>query len=172
MDHTMNIHLFHSRYSRVSGEIGTLPDIKGGILKTTIGNSVERLSDSSAIARVEIDVLAVPKDSKVLKDFAFRLGITVEGIFKWDASEETPDFSDDALSSTLSQSLYAMGVIELRDIAQKLGYSNINLPWDISVLSQKSKGKITRAPRKPVSTKRVTKAVTKKSPEKVKPARK
>lgn len=169
MDHTMNIHLFHSRYSRVSGEIGTLPDIKGGILKTTIGNSIEQLSDSSALARVEIDVLAVPKDSKNpkdLKDYAFRLAITVEGIFNWDVQAETPDFSNDALSSTLSQPLYAMGVIELRDLAQKLGYSNINLPWDIHVLSQKSTENKPKAPRKLASPKRVTKTTAKKTTRK------
>ena len=105
----------------------------------TLTNGVEKV-DSSAVARVEIDVLAIPKGSKNLKDYAFKLGITVEGIYEGELPIDSAFASEDFRLS-LSQPLYTMGVIELRDLAQKLGFSNIHLPWDITVLSQKSKQK-------------------------------
>lgn len=131
-----NVNLSHSRYSRLIGEIGTLKEIEVGVLNVTLTNSLEKV-DSAAVAHVKIDVLAIPKGSKNFKDYAFKLGITVEGIYEGELPPD-PTFSEDFRLS-LSQPLYTMGVVELRDLAQKLGFPNIHLPWDIAVLSQKSK---------------------------------
>lgn len=160
MDRTVNLHLSHSRYARLSGETGTL-DEEGGVLKITLRNSIEKL-DAAAVARVEVDVLAVPKDSHEVKDFAFKLGITVEGIYEWEPSAAPPPtLSTEDSRLALSQPLYTMAVVELRNLAQKLGFGNIQLPWDIDVLSKQAHEKRSAA-REPAKPKRTIKPAAKK----------
>jgi hypothetical protein len=163
MDNVTNLHLSHTRYSRLVGETGTLEATVGGILKITLSNSLEKI-DSAAVVHVEIDVLAVPKAAKNLKDYAFKLGITVEGIYEGDHADAA-SFASEDFRLSLSQPLYTMGVIELRDLAQKLGFSNIQLPWDISVLSEKSKEKKPALPEK-AKPKKTPRPVAKKTAEK------
>ena len=126
----------------------------------TLTNSVEKV-ELAAVVRVEIDVLAVPKDSKNSKDYAFKLGITVEGIYEGELPIG-PSFDSEDFRLSLSQPLYAIGVIELRDLAQKLGFPNIQLPWDATVLSRKTKQK-KPAVRKAAKPKKAPKLAAKKT---------
>jgi hypothetical protein len=133
MDNSMiNLYLNQSRYTRLIGEKGTI-GAEGGTLNIKLINNLE-LQDSTAVIIVGIDVLALPDGSKKSKAFVFKLGITLEGIYSLDDSSDALDFSNEDLRLTLAQPLYTMGAIELRDLAQKLGFSSVHLPWDVRTL--------------------------------------
>lgn len=160
---TPKINLASIRVSRIQAEIGPNGDLKGGNLhvgNTFKLNRVDR--QDQAIGSVSYTVTGFPKGVTNKKSFAFRLELTVEGIFEWDGEE--PSWTDPLIEQPLLQSLYVVATLEVTALSQKLGFPNVELPLDIKVsqsLIEKSSGK------KPVAAKPAAVRAKSKSPKKI-----
>ncbi|MDO8890344.1 MAG: hypothetical protein Q8N54_04400 [Sulfurimicrobium sp.] len=152
MASTIGIRLANVKFSRICAEQGTLVDAKGGMLKVDIQHKVsDGVESNSALGEIKVDVFGLPKSHTSEKEYAFRLSITVSGVYEWDDTTESPNLKDESIVLSLSQSLYAIGVAEIYSLSQKLGYPSIKLPWDLGAFSvvEKKKTKTNQAAQKP-----------------------
>lgn len=151
------------RFSKIQAEVGPKSDLKGGNLH--VGNTIKlnRVDQQNlAIGSVSYTVVGFPKGVTDKKSFAFRLGLTVEGEFKWDGEE--PSWTDPLVELSLMQSLYVVATLEVVALAQKLGFPNVELPLDLKVsnsLIEKTSKK------KPVSSKPAAVRAKPKNPKKL-----
>lgn len=160
------ISLTNIRFSKIQAESGPKSDLKGGNLH--VGNTVKltRLDQQNrAIGSVGYAVIGLPKGVDDKKLFAFRLELTVEGIFEWDGEE--PIWTDPLVEYSLLQSLYVVATLEVVALAQKLGFPNVELPLDLkisgSLIEKSSKKKPAAAKVAAVKVRAKPKKVIKKS---------
>lgn len=160
---TIGICLVNARFTQLSAEVGSHVDVKGGRLDVNIQNKVKEGADASSIlGEIIINVTGFPKTPTGEKEFVFKLIVKVAGMFKRDDCAEALNIKNESFRIALTQPLYTMGVVEVRALGQKLGFSNIDLPWDMKTLIDMSEQKEAKASQMAPKAKRVAKASTKK----------
>lgn len=147
----LNSTLVDCRFFRIHGEVGNRPDElpSGGILNIIVSTDLiehpKRAEGNSLIAKAEIEITGVPKD-KEPNNYAFKINIVAAGIFRL-PSEVTPiDTRSEPIRTDLCQQLYPMVITEAKAVALKLGFNNVQLPWQLdSIPIAKPKANISKS---------------------------
>lgn len=159
MEAAMNFSLKETRFSRVHGELGSGASISGkGQLKAEISAGLQETEDSNqAVAQVSIKISGLPQDAKSDDQFAFQVEVIGNGLYEWPSGKRPTKLKDIELTRLLCQPIYTLAVSETIQLAQRLGFNNVKLPWDMPTKSDDAppaKKPRTRKPAaKPVSAK-------------------
>lgn len=131
------INLTSTRFSNISAKIGEKNDAAGGTLKVGINAELKKDTKAKrATGSVKFTVSGIPRGVTAKEIYAFRIELTVEGLFEWPGHE--PDLTDTSFKYSLLQNLYVIGTLEVAALAQKMGFVNIELPMDIKLARSKA----------------------------------
>lgn len=159
---TVGIKLVDTRFTHLSAEVGNIVDAKGGNLEVNIKTNIKVGADkSNIIGEVDICVTGRPKESKTEKEFSFKVIVKVAGKYKIDAGSEAFDTKKISNRQALVHPMVVLGVSEVRALGQKLGFPNINLPWDIKTFNAISEQEQVIAQKRILKPKRISKGSTK-----------
>lgn len=153
----MPARLLDCRFLRINAEMGTrLDDMKGGTIQVNIDAGLNEKFDGAdadkVLARVNIDLTGIPQGAgDKPESFAFKIGLSVAGIFVWEDRKSHPaDLKESPIAAQLCQQLYPMALAEAKAIAQRLGFNNLELPWQLGASPKKA----AASPAKPQRSKR------------------
>lgn len=160
MDAAMNASLKETRFVRLRAEIGTGAVLSGtGQIKAEISAGMQETgNENQSVAQVTIKVTAIPQGTDDASQFAFQIEVVGNGLYEWPSGKIPNNLKDLGLNRLLCQPIYTLAVSEAVQLAQRMGFNNVRLPWDIPTEStDASPAKKARAPRKatkPVSGRR------------------
>ncbi|MDP1984936.1 MAG: hypothetical protein Q8K23_20495 [Sulfuritalea sp.] len=156
----MNFSLKETRFSRVRGELGNGALISGkGQLKAEISAGLQEPEDpNQSVAQVAIKISGLPQDAKNEDQFAFQVEVVGNGLYEWPSGKRPADLKDMELTRLLCQPIYTLAVSETIQLAQRLGFNNVKLPWDMPTKSDApppaKKPRTRKQAAKPVAVKR------------------
>lgn len=141
----MPARLLDCRFLRINAEMGSrLDDMKGGTIQVNIDAGLNEKFDGAdadkVLARINIDLTGIPQgaDDKP-ESFAFKISLSVAGIFVWEDRKSRPDdLKESPVAAQLCQQLYPMALAEAKAIAQRLGFNNLELPWQLGASPKKA----------------------------------
>jgi hypothetical protein len=126
------VNLTNLKFSKIQAEVGPRSDLKGGNLHVSNEVKLTKLGkQNAAVGSVSCNVTALPNGVDDRKIFAFRVSLTVEGVYEWEGDE--PIWTDPFVEQSIMQSLYVVGTLEVANIAKKLGFPNVELPLDLKI---------------------------------------
>lgn len=156
--------LLECRFLRINAEVGPQVDdtgSSGGVVRVNINaalnDKIDGMDADKLVASVNIDLTGVPQGASGKPEaFAFKIGLTVAGVFEWAASADRPkNLKESSVAAHLCQQLYPMAIVEAKTVAQRLGFNNVDLPWQLG-------GKPEKAAALQVKPRRTTRAAAKK----------
>lgn len=118
------------RLSSIQAQILSKEPMKGGRLEVVAKSSLlESTEDPKVISEVTLEVLGIPEGGTAASP-AFRIVVTAQARFSW------PEIDSEAMSKNetnfqLAKIPYAYCVTEVRQLALRLGLSNLKLPIDL-----------------------------------------
>lgn len=160
MEAAMNFSLKETRFSRVRGELGNGASISGkGQLKAEISAGLQETEDpNQSVAQVSIKISGFPQDVKNEDQFAFQVEVIGNGLYEWPSGKRPADLKDIELTRLLCQPIYTLAVSETIQLAQRLGFNNVKLPWDMPTKSDDAppakKPRSTKQAAKPAAARR------------------
>lgn len=160
MDAAMKASLKDTRFVRLRAEIGSGAVLSGtGQIKAEISAGMQETSNpNQSVAQVTIKITAIPQGSDDASQFAFQIEVVGNGLYEWPNGEMPTNLKDLGLNRLLCQPIYTLAVSEAVQLAQRMGFNNVRLPWDIPTEStQAIPTKKARAPKelaKPTSRRR------------------
>ncbi len=133
MEAAMKYSLKETRFSRVHGELGNGASISGkGRLKAEISAGLQETEDSNqSVAQVSIKISGLPQDAKSDDQFAFQVEVIGNGLYEWPSGKRPANLKNIELTRLLCQPIYTLAVSETIQLAQRLGFNNVKLPWDM-----------------------------------------
>lgn len=132
MEQEMTAELVRVSFVRINAELGEGPKLTGGHLKVETSVSLSEKDDNprEAIARVSLLVMGIPKGESDDGQFAFKIEIAVQGLYAWPEGKRPKDLKDKNLLHLFCQPLYPLAVAEVTNIAPRLGFNGVVIPWD------------------------------------------
>ena len=137
MEAAMNFSLKETRFSRIRGELGNGASLSGtGHLTAEISAGLQETEEpNQSVAQVSIKISGVPQDAKSEDQFAFQVEVIGNGLYEWPSGKRPADLKDMELTRLLCQPIYTLAVSETIQLAQRLGFNNVKLPWDMPTKS-------------------------------------
>lgn len=160
MDAAINASLKDTRFVRLRAEIGSGAALSGtGQIKAEISAGMQETSnDNQSVAQVTVKITAIPQGTDDANQFAFQVEVVGNGLYEWPSGEMPANLKDLNLNRLLCQPIYTLAVSEAVQLAQRMGFNNVRLPWDIPNESAEAiPAQKVRAPKKatkPVSSRR------------------
>lgn len=154
----MPARLLDCQFVRIHADTGPgVDNMKGGTIRANIDAGLQRGADNKVLATVKIDLTGVPQgSSEKSSTFAFKIGLTLAGIFEWEDPKSFPiDLKENPIAAQLCQQLYPLAIAEAKAVAQRLGFNNLELPWQLGNKPEKTVAS-------PVKPRHSNRAVTKK----------
>lgn len=139
--------LIDCRFLRIHADIGKNVDeagSSGGILRAnisaTLNENIDGIQADRFVASVNIDLAGYPQGvSGKPEAFAFKIVLTLAGVFEWVGKADRPKtLKESPLAAHLCQQLYPMAIAEAKAVAQRLGFNNLDLPWQLGASPKKA----------------------------------
>jgi hypothetical protein len=151
--------LLDCRFLRIHADVGQNVDDtgnSGGTIRVNINaalnEKIDGLDADKVVASINIDLTGFPKEaSGKPESFAFKIGLTLAGVFQWVTLANRPkNLKESPVAAHLCQQLYPMAIAEAKTVAQRLGFNNLDLPWQLGASPKKA----AAPPAKPQRAKR------------------
>ena len=151
--------LIDCRFLRIHADIGKNVDEAGsggGILRAninaTLNENIDGYEADKFVASVNIDLAGYPQGASGKPEaFAFKIVLTLAGVFEWvDPIDRPKSLKESPFAGHLCQQLYPMAIAEAKTVAQRLGFNNLDLPWQLGASPKKA----AAPPAKPQRAKR------------------
>lgn len=131
MTKASNKELVGIRFTRIEAETGPGADGSPGSAVVDVKLGISEIEDGKNTATVSITTKGIPKGAPE-GDFAFRIAITGEALWKWHGNSPSADvLAQDAMLYELCNGVYTLTVAEVSRLALGLGFPGVSLSWNI-----------------------------------------
>ena len=132
MSAPLEIRLRNMRCVKLSAFHGPSTARTGGKLVSSVASGFTQTDvPCTADGFVTISAQGVPAEATGNDDFSFVIETKVTGRFQWKADTAAPDLNDKDFANSQLQSLYVFGVAVVKELGLRMGYSGLNLYWDL-----------------------------------------